>query len=147
MEITNIIIPDNKSCAFCDYIKGNRPFTFVYKNSETALMVTREQRGEPHLLVIPIRHAETILEVTDHEAALMGVVVKDAARAIALEYQSEGVAVWQNNGVSASQAIEHVHFHVAGTLLGGGTNWGEVPELEIEETEAIAVRLRPYFNY
>jgi histidine triad (HIT) family protein len=37
-----------------------------------------------------------------------------------------------------------VHFHVAGTLPGGGTEWGEVPRLSVPETDAIADQLRPY---
>ncbi len=57
-------------------------------------------------------------------------------------YARPGIAVWQNNGVSAGQAIGHVHFRVAGTLDGGGTEWGRVPEISIEETDEIANRLR-----
>jgi histidine triad (HIT) family protein len=51
--------------------------------------------------------------------------------------------VWQNNGIDAHQAIPHFHFHVAGTIESGGTNWNDVPELSIIETDRIAERLRP----
>jgi histidine triad (HIT) family protein len=53
-----------------------------------------------------------------------------------------GIAVWQNNGIAANQAVAHVHFHVAGTLEEGGTQWGEVPRLSVAETDAMAERLR-----
>lgn len=46
------------------------------------------------------------------------------------------MAVWQNNGVAANQAIPHLHFHLAGTLPGGGTNFGDVPELSVAATGA-----------
>ena len=65
-----------------------------------------------------------------------------AARVIAKAYAPEGIAVWQNNGVPAHQSVPNVHFHVAATLPGGGTNWGDVPRLSIEETDAIAAHLR-----
>lgn len=70
--------------------------------------------------------------------------VRRSARAVAIAYHAEGVAVWQNNGLPAHQDIPHVHFHVAATLDTGGTDWGQVPELSIAETDAIAARLRPY---
>jgi hypothetical protein len=37
--------------------------------------------------------------------------------------------------------IPHLHFHVAGTLPGGGTEWGSVKERSIAETDDIAARL------
>ncbi|GKT17389.1 hydrolase [Acidovorax sp. SUPP2522] len=142
----SIVTPEQKSCAFCDYLNEKRPFTFVFRDADIAIMVTREQRGEPHLLVIPTRHVETLLDISDQEAARLSIGVRDVAKAIEKEYKPSGISVWQNNGTSASQSIGHVHFHVAGTLEEGGTDWGKVPELPLTATEEIAVRLRPYFS-
>jgi histidine triad (HIT) family protein len=146
MNNSSIITPEPKPCAFCAYINNKRPFTFVFKNEVIAILVTREQRGNPHLLIIPLRHVETILGITDQEASKLMIGVRTAAIAIEKEYKPLGISVWQNNGVPASQSIGHVHFHVAGTLEEGGTEWDDVPELSLEETEKIAVRLRPYFQ-
>lgn len=111
----------------------------------TAVMVTQEQRGKPHLLVIPITHRETILDLTDAECAALMIEVRNAASAIDAAYNRPGISVWQNNGESASQSIRHVHFHVAGTLDSGGTDWGEVEELPLTETERIARRIRSHW--
>ncbi|HJV70038.1 HIT family protein [Ideonella sp.] len=138
----NIVLPDGGECAFCAYLSGRRPYTFLSRTSSVATLVTREQRGEPHLLVIPLRHVSTILELTDAEASSIAIAVREAARAIDWAYARSGIAVWQNNGVPAGQTIGHLHFHVAGTLDSGGTNWGAVPERSISETEVIADRLR-----
>ncbi|CAA6833994.1 Uncharacterised protein [Acinetobacter baumannii ATCC 17978] len=86
------------------------------------------------------------MEITDQEATNLIIGVKNAAIAIEKEYKPLGISIWQNNGVPASQSIGHVHFHVAGTLEKGGTEWEDVPELSLEETEKIAVRLRSYFK-
>ncbi len=72
--------------------------------------------------------------------------VVTAAKAITEAYKVEGVAVWQNNGTPAHQTIPHVHFHVAGTLPEGGTEWNEVDEASVAETDTIAERLRPFIT-
>ncbi|MFD7158822.1 HIT family protein [Kribbella sp. NPDC059898] len=138
----SIQLPDDGACAFCAYLNGSRPYTVLTRNAMTATLVTREQRGVAHLLVLPIRHVDTILELTDGESGSLMVAVREAARAIDRTEGRPGIAVWQNNGVPAGQSISHIHFHVAGTLPGGRTEWGDVPELPLSETDALAERLR-----
>lgn len=141
----NIDVPeDGDACAFCDYLAGRRPYSIVCRSNITAILVTREQRGIAHVLVMPLRHCRTILDLTIAEANALMQTVIHAARAIDLSEQRPGIAIWQNNGVPASQTIAHVHFHVAGTLPGGGTNWEDVGEFSVDDTDAIAARLRPY---
>jgi histidine triad (HIT) family protein len=139
----NIEMPDDGVCAFCQYLNGERDYTIVARNDLIAILVTREQRGNPHLLVIPIQHRPNILHVTDEELGALAIGVKRVAIAIDKLYGSEGISVWQNNGVSANQTISHFHFHVAGTLDGGGTEWGEVPEIAVADTNGIAYKIRP----
>lgn len=110
------------------------------------ILVTQEVRGKPHLLVVPSRHCGTILDLTDKEAAELLAAVRDVARAVDSAYCRPGIAVWQNNGRSADQAIGHVHFHIAGTLDEGGTEWGPVPEIPLSDAERVADELRPYLR-
>ena len=138
---SSIDLPEDKRCAFCAYLRGERPYTILVRTADTATFVTREQRGHPHLLVLPIRHVPTILELTDAEAASVAIAVRDAAILVDRGYSKPGLAVWQNNGVPAGQAISHVHFHVAGTLDGGGTEFGPVEEISVADTDEIAKKL------
>lgn len=135
-------LPDDGACAFCAYLAGRRPYTILSRGQMIATLVTREQRGISHLLVIPIRHVETVMDLSDDEAAAVMIGVRGAAQLIDRAEQRPGIAVWQNNGTPAGQSISHVHFHVAGTLPGGRTEWGSVPELSVSETDAIAEKLR-----
>jgi len=143
---SSIQIPKNDGCAFCAYLRKERPYTILSRTKDTATFVTREQRGNPHLLVIPIRHVPTIIELTDEELASVAVAVREAAVLIDRAYSKPGIAVWQNNGIPAGQAISHVHFHVAGTLAGGGTEFGNVEEISVEETDKIAKKLDPKYS-
>lgn len=142
MSDLGLVLPTEEACSFCDYLSGERAYTILNRTETVAILVTREQRGIDHLLVIPVAHVATLLEVEEAGPALMRGIVR-AATAIASTGLVTGVAVWQNNGVSSGQAIPHLHFHVAGTDDQGGTDRGEVPELPISETEEIASRLRP----
>ncbi len=142
----NIEVPQASSCAFCDYLNGTRPYTILDRDDLSATLVTREQRGVSHVLVVPVRHCETILDLATHEARALMLRVISASRAIDEADARPGIAVWQNNGVPADQKIPHVHFHVAGTLPGGGTNHRQVRELSISETELIAERLRLFLR-
>jgi len=141
-----IVVPENSDCAFCAYLRGQRPYTIIGRNSEIATLVTREQRGTPHLMVIPVRHFATILDVNEVESIALMLGIQKAAAAIDAAYQRPGIMVWQNNGVPAHQSVGHLHFHVAGTLDNGGTNWGEVEKLSVKETDAIGRRIAPYLR-
>ncbi len=146
MASGSIEVPTTQTCSFCDYLTGRRPYTILLRSELYAILVTREQRGRSHLLVIPIFHRPTIIDLSTQESAALMEGVVLAARAIDAAEGSPGIAIWQNNGVPAHQTIPHVHFHVAGTLPNGGTEWGHVPELAVQQTEDIACRLRRTFQ-
>lgn len=133
-------MPDAESsqCAFCDYLAGRRPYPIVRRTRRTVVMVTREPRGVPHLLVATIQHRPTLLDLDDGEAGEILRATREVARAIDTAFKRPGISVWQNNGVPAHQAIPHFHMHVAGTLNGGGTDWGTVPERSIAEAQRVA---------
>ncbi|MDT7819550.1 HIT family protein [Xanthomonas hortorum] len=144
MTNSSIELPKHETCAFCSYLRGDRPYTILCRDDMTATLVTREQRGKPHLLVIPLKHCPTILDLEDEYAKALILSVREAARLIDAAYGRPGIAVWQNNGIDARQTIGHVHFHVAGTMDDGGTLWGDVEELPLSETEKIAAFLKNY---
>jgi histidine triad (HIT) family protein len=143
---TNVVVPEADRCAFCDYLAGRRPYSILWRSDLIAILVTREQRGLSHVLVVPVSHRQTILDLTALEATAIMAAVVDAARAIDKAERRPGISVWQNNGIASNQTIPHVHFHVAGTLAEGGTEWGDVRELSLRETDSIAKRLRPFLT-
>lgn len=138
---SSLDIPQQEPCAFCDYLNGVRSFTVLYRDDLVAVLVTREQRGIGHLLVLPVRHYPTLLESEADERHSMMDTLAWAAAAIDAAFERPGIAIWQNNGTAARQAIPHLHFHIAGTLSGGGTDFGDVPELAVEQTDRIAAQI------
>ena len=141
MTETHLDVPVAEPCAFCDYLSGKRPYTTLYRSAAIAVLVTREQRGIGHLLVLPVRHRETLLDLDQVERHATMDWLSIAGVAIDETFERPGIAVWQNNGTDAHQAIPHFHFHIAGTLPEGGTNFSNVRELTIRETDEIAARI------
>jgi histidine triad (HIT) family protein len=139
----SLAIPEVARCLFCDYLAGARPYTIARRDAATAILVTREQRGVGHVLVIPLACRPTLLDLSPAEAGAVMATVQRAGRAIVAAYEPAGLAVWQNNGIPARQFVPHVHFHLAGTLPAGGTEWGPVAEISVAATDAIAARLYP----
>ena len=77
---TSLEVPELERCPFCDYLSGARPFTILSRTETVATLVTREQRGVGHLLVIPVKHRPTLLDLTADEAsAVMRSVIAAAA--------------------------------------------------------------------
>jgi histidine triad (HIT) family protein len=146
MTESNLELPEEEPCAFCDYLAHRRPFTIVCRSTLVAVLVTREQRGIGHLLVLPVRHYPTLLEATMVERHALIDTLAAAAAAIDEAFERPGIAVWQNNGIPAHQAIGHLHFHVTGTLPQGGTDFGDVRELSVEETDVIGRRITAASN-
>jgi histidine triad (HIT) family protein len=139
-------VPQPERCSFCDYLAGVRPFSIVDRSALTAILVTREQRGVGHVLVVPVAHRPTLLDLEPDEASAVMATLIAVAAAIMSGFKPRGIAVWQNNGFPANQTIPHVHFHIAGTLPDGGTEFGDVPELSVVQTDQIADALRPFLH-
>src|SRR4051812_15184601 len=105
----DVPVLETSRCPFCAYLAGERDYAIVVRDGLVAIMVTQEQRGKPHVLVVPERHCSTILDLCDDEATAVMHAARAVARAIDLEYCRPGIVLWQNNGVPAHQTIAHVH--------------------------------------
>lgn len=90
--------------AFQPYLRGDRLYTILFRTVNTDTLVTHEQRGDPHLLVLPLRHITTILDLTVSDATDLMMAVREAASTIDQSYSKPGIAIWQNNGVPTFHA-------------------------------------------
>jgi hypothetical protein len=63
----SIILPERDPCPFCDYLAGRRPWAFVLRSPLISSFVNPRQYGRGAALIIPNRHAPTILDLTPAE--------------------------------------------------------------------------------
>ncbi|MGB2695261.1 MAG: HIT family protein [Dehalococcoidia bacterium] len=113
-------------CLFCERIAGKRDdWAVIVEAGDTIAFMNPLQFEVGQALVIPRRHASTILDLTEQEATSMMRTVHRLSRAMVDAFDPDGLTLYQNNGVASYQGIPHVHVHVVPRRYGSG--WGEGP--------------------
>jgi histidine triad (HIT) family protein len=105
-------------CLFCKIARGEIPAEKVYDDGEMFAIKDINPQAPLHLLLIPHRHAETIL---DGGISAIAARAFDVAAALAREngVAERGYRVVANCNRDAGQTVFHVHFHLlAGRLFG-----------------------------
>lgn len=108
-------------CIFCKVIKGELPSKKVYEDKNLVSFYDISPKAPVHVLVVPVKHVESIREINDEDKNLMGeliLAVKKIAQKLGID--KSGYKVVVNNGEGSGQLVFHLHLH----LLGG---WGKSP--------------------
>jgi len=96
------------------------PADIVYEDDQCLAFRDVAPQAPTHVLVIPKKPVESIDQLADEDAALLGhlwLIIRN----LALELQlADGYRVVVNCGRNGGQTVDHLHFH----LLGGrALNW------------------------
>ena len=113
-------------CYICEIIAGRANKAIVEENEKTLTHVNGAQFELGQVLVIPRRHAPTLLDLTDEEAVAVIHAARRIADALVRAYDPDGLNLIQNNGVVAGQSVPHFHMHVV-PRREFGSDWGNGP--------------------
>jgi histidine triad (HIT) family protein len=104
------------ACLFCEIVAERIPAKILYQDDDVAAFLDINPQAPHHVLFIPKRHIESLLEVTPADDALIGSLVR-RARDLAgqLGFDARGFRCVFNTGDDAGYSVHHVHLH----LLGG----------------------------
>lgn len=103
------------SCIFCQIATGEVPAEIIFKDEQVVAFKDMNPEAPVHLLIVPIKHIDSLNTAGPEDAALFGHLLLAAAR-LAIDYKLEkGYRLVLNVGREAGQSIDHLHFH----LLGG----------------------------
>jgi len=97
---------------FSKILRGEIPCHRVYEDGDVLAFLDINPLSRGHTLVIPREPAATLDQLSAESAAAIGKVLPRIARAIMVATGARAYNVLQNNGASAHQAVDHVHFHV-----------------------------------
>ena len=108
-------------CLFCGVAAGEVTAEFVHRDDRSVVIRDINPQAPTHLLVIPVEHIESLDDASQKDEALLGHLLRVAARvANAAGLAEGGYRVVINNGAGAGQSVFHLHVHVLG---GRAMNW------------------------
>jgi histidine triad (HIT) family protein len=93
------------------------PSEIVYEDDRVLAFKDIHPKADIHLLIVPKRHYQSLAGLTDEDESLMGhilVVVSRLAKELEVE---SGFKLAVNNGSTAGQVVDHLHFHLMGGRL------------------------------
>jgi diadenosine tetraphosphate (Ap4A) HIT family hydrolase len=103
-------------CVFCRIVASGSPSAencIVWRGETCLCVLNAYPYANGHLLVLPLRHAERLDELSAPESAELWTTTTDAVAAIEAAYQPDGLNVGANLGRAAGAGIpQHLHLHV-----------------------------------
>jgi histidine triad (HIT) family protein len=106
-----------ENCLFCKIVERKIPAQVVYEDSETLAFRDINPVAPVHILLIPKKHIENILELDAGLAQAMHASLKEI---VEQEQLSQGFRVVANTGEHGGQTIYHLHWHI---LSGRHMGW------------------------
>lgn len=105
-----------ETCLFCKIAQHEIPSKIVFENDEVTAFEDINPQAPTHILIVPRRHVETLNELTEQDALMLGKMVHTAIEiAKDRKISSSGYRLVWNTNRGAGQSVFHIHLH----LLGG----------------------------
>ena len=99
-------------CIFCSIVEGDEEAERVYEDEHAVGFLDVEPASEGHTLVVPRKHREKLVELTDRETGQLFTAVRKVAEKLREKTDCDGINIVQSNGEQAGQEIPHLHVHV-----------------------------------
>ena len=109
-----------ENCVFCKIINKEISSDIVYEDDEIIAFKDINPATPIHILVVPKKHIETLLDVKKEDSELIAhiyQVINKVARDN--NFADDGFRVITNCGRDSGREVMHIHFHIlAGTKMG-----------------------------
>lgn len=131
-------------CLFCRIARKALPTEVVYENDGAVAVLDAQPIAPGHAMILPIIHAETILDLPAGEAPKVWEALVETTRILKKALSPDGFTIGINHGRVSGQSIDHLHIHIIPRWQGdGGTSLhGVVKNTPRESVAEIARRIR-----
>ena len=108
------------NCIFCKIINKEIPSKIVYEDDKVIAFHDVNPAAPIHILVIPKKHIETLLDVSEEDSNLIAYIFQIINKIAKQEgFAEKGFRVISNCGEDSGQEFKYIHFHIlAGKKLG-----------------------------
>jgi histidine triad (HIT) family protein len=151
------MIPDevetgmDRECGFCRILAGQAKASFLFRDERVAAFMVLVPVNPGHLLVVPIRHAKYLSDLSTEEGMHVFRVARQMAAALRRSgLTCEGVNFFLADGEAAGQEVPHVHLHVIPRFAADGFGFKFPPgyghRAERSELDRVAAAIKPGLN-
>ncbi len=107
------------NCIFCKIVEGKIAAKKAYEDDEILAFHDIHPWAPVHILVIPKRHIESMVDVTEADAPLLGRMMAVTPRLMRELGVTNGYRHVMNTGRDGMQEVMHLHLHA----MGGPRPW------------------------
>lgn len=131
-------------CIFCKISRREIAVKVVGMNDSAIAFLDINPVAPGHTVVIPKRHAATLMDMNDADIASLFSLVKQATAKIKAGLSCDGFNIGLNQEKAGGQAIPHVHIHVIPRFKddGGGSMHSIVRNPPKESIDAIFNKIK-----
>ena len=135
--------PAVNRCIFCSIAADELPADIVHRDDDVVAFLDRSPVFKGHVLVVPRRHVETLVELPPELLVPFFGVVQRVAAAVPIALDAHGTFVAMNNTVS--QSVPHLHAHVVPRRRKDGLRgffWPRTRYDDAVDADSYAARIR-----
>jgi len=100
-------------CAFCELMdSGDARWVTREPAAVAFLPLPGGQLAPGHTLVVPRRHADSLLDADERDVTAAAALVRRISLAMITALEATGVVVLNASGPGSGQTVPHLHFHV-----------------------------------
>ena len=101
-----------EKCIFCKIVDGKIPAAKVYEDDKTISFLDIMPANKGHCLIVPKKHYETLLDISDDDLKSLILTTKKVTKALSLSIGNGSYNIVMNNGKIACQMVNHAHIHI-----------------------------------
>ena len=132
-------------CIFCKIINNESPAAKVYEDDEVLAFMDVNPVNKGHILVIPKKHYQSLVETPDEILRELWVAAKKVGLALKKAVGADGLNFGVNNGAAAGQVVFHTHIHVIPRFNGDGLKLWPSKQYQEDEMEKLAEKIKMSF--
>ncbi len=122
-------LKDLKGCPFCDISKVR-----ILENESAYLTYSAAPYHPDHLLVIPQRHIEHILDLTNEETNDIDALVRRGLE-ILTKLGHTNISVLVKEGDKTEKSISHTHYHIIPDIVLGNVDHTGIDRLVLSDSD------------